>query len=503
MPWRGPEYEGEFPTLGYEVADWIEAHCAVPDGDRVSEPFELSEGQLRHLLWAYRLDPATGRRAFRRTALVRSQKWGKGPFASAVTCAQAEGPTRFAGWDANGDPVGRPWETPLIQLVAWSLEQVDNTWRSLLPMIQLGPLADIIPDTGETRINLPGGGRIEPVTAEGRSRLGARLTFAIVDETHSYVGPAAIRLAETVRRNLAGMGADTWAMETTNAWDPSEDSVAQRTADHGGPDVFLDFPAVPAGSFGNKRDRIRILRANYADAPWVDVDRVNAECEELIAVGDQQQAERFFGNRIIATADQWLEPDLWAACPAAPPLEPGERVALGFDGSRVDDHTALVAASIDTGAVHLLAHWAPTAATPVDPVEVDAAVHEAFASFTVVRMYADPPHWQDLLSAWAGEFGGAVMEFWTTGDRRMAAALERFHTAVTSGAVAHPADTVLTDHVTNARRRKSRAGFQIAKPAHDRKIDAAVAAVLAWEARGDALAAADQPKPVYASASFA
>jgi hypothetical protein len=48
----------------------------------------------------------------------------------------------------------------------------------------------------------------------------------------------------------------------------------------------------------------------------------------------------------------------------------------------------------------------------------------------------------------------------------------------------------------NARRRSSRSGTQIAKdhPDSSRKIDAAVAAVLAWQARLDAVAAgADRP----------
>ena len=31
-------------------------------------------------------------------------------------------------------------------------------------------------------------------------------------------------------------------------------------------------------------------------------------------------------------------------------LEPGDQVALGFDGSKSDDHTALIAARIDDGA---------------------------------------------------------------------------------------------------------------------------------------------------------
>ena len=95
-------------------------------------------------------------------------------------------------------------------------------------MIELGNLAADIPDTGLTRINLPGGGLIEPVTASARSRLGQRITFAVQDETHSWLKSNGGRaLADNQRRNLAGMKGRS--IETTNAWDPAEQSVAQET----------------------------------------------------------------------------------------------------------------------------------------------------------------------------------------------------------------------------------------------------------------------------------
>ena len=50
------------------------------------------------------------------------------------------GPVLFDGWDAQGEPVGKPWATPHIQITACSEEQTDNTWRALQPMIELGPL---------------------------------------------------------------------------------------------------------------------------------------------------------------------------------------------------------------------------------------------------------------------------------------------------------------------------------------------------------------------------
>jgi hypothetical protein len=95
VPWRGPEVPGEFPTLGYQVADLIEAKCAIPDGAHAGEPYLLTDEMLRFLLWYYRLDPVTGKFVYDRGGqLCRPQKWGKGPFASAIICAEAdpEGP---------------------------------------------------------------------------------------------------------------------------------------------------------------------------------------------------------------------------------------------------------------------------------------------------------------------------------------------------------------------------------------------------------------------------
>jgi hypothetical protein len=211
--------------------------------------------------------------AFRRSQLVRPQKWGKGPFSAAIICARGGRPGRVRGWarwDAYrcsdhgcpcgwvyvyepGEPMGRPWATPLIQITAASEDQTDNVYRQLVPMIELGPLADVIPDTGETRINLPGGGRIDPVTSKARSRLGQPVTFVLQDETGTWTEverrPA---LADTQRRGLAGMGGR--AIETTNAWDPAENSVAQQTAEAAAKDIYRDHRQAPKTlSYGDRR----------------------------------------------------------------------------------------------------------------------------------------------------------------------------------------------------------------------------------------------------------
>src|SRR5690606_15019801 len=148
MPWRGPEVEGEFPTLGYLVADWIEARCAIPDREQIGQPYLLTDEQLNFLLHFYRLNEDGGFHFWRGGQLVRPQKWGKGPLSSAIICAEAQGPVKFDGWDAYGEPVGRPWATPLIQVTAVSEDQTDNVYSALLPMIELGALHGEVTDTG-------------------------------------------------------------------------------------------------------------------------------------------------------------------------------------------------------------------------------------------------------------------------------------------------------------------------------------------------------------------
>jgi hypothetical protein len=514
--WK-PRFPGEFPTLGHQVADWIADRCAVPDGERMGEPFVLTPEQLRFVLWHYRLHPDAAANpatpsapfVFRRSQIVRPQKWGKGPLGAALICAEAAGPVLFDGWDADGRPVGRPWVTPWIQVTACSEDQTDNVYRALLPMIELGRLGLEVPDTGETRINLPGGGRIEPVTAAQRSRLGQRITFSLQDQTESWFSEnGGHALADNQRRNLAGMGGRS--VETPNAWDPAEHSVAQRTFEANTPDVHKDYPDAPPGSFTDKRQRRKILVAVYGDSAvhkggWVDLDRIDAEAVELIESGERAQAERWFGNRSEAGQDAAFDPDRWAEL-ARPGLWVAggrkELATLGFAGARFHDATGLVVTLVEQSHQIVFGEWQADRANPeIESGPVTEAVGEAFDTFDVWRMYANPTYWADTIDAWAGRFGEKrVLAWWINRPKPMAYALRNYHDAMSGDtpALTHDGNATFARHVGNARRRATRMRdeegrylWTISKPGADspRLIDLAIAGCLSWEARGDAIAA--------------
>jgi len=519
MPWRGAKAPEEKPTLGFQVWEWIESYCVIPDGMYEGEAYILSEEQRQFILNFYALKETAQPFDFERKKndasrvwvydrggqLVAPQKWGKGPFSAAVILAEAYGPVLFDGWDANGEPVGRSWPTPHIQVTAVSEDQTDNVWRVLLPMITLGTLSYDIPDTGIGRINLPNGGLIEPVTASARSRLGQRITFVVEDEAHDWDKKNGGRkLADTQRRNLAGTGGRF--METGNAWDPNQESVAQQTFEkengvyklmlHGGP-----------GSINNKRERMRVLGRIYEHSWWVDTERISSEIDTLLERGELAQAERFFMNRIVPGEDYAFDIKAWRKLirPGYQPTD-GALITIGIDGARYQDALAMVATEVDSGHQFVLGIWErPPEADedyehPMD--EVDGVLEDAFNRFDVWRVYIDPgstvANILPWVEKWQGRFGDRRVISWLMTRPKPTAYMIRHYTAaISSGDLTHDGNELFTEHIRNARRKAttvqdedSRVMHVISKesPNSKKKIDAAAAGALSWEARGDAVA---------------
>jgi hypothetical protein len=515
----------DFPTLGFLAADWVEAHCIVPDGFSLGQPFVMDGWQLWCAVNHYRVrtglvfdaDRPAQATAFhyRRSQVVGPQKTGKGPWSAAMVTFEAVGPCLFAGWAEGGEvfrceddgcgcgfeyayergePMGMRRPTSLIQLLATSEDQVDNVYRPLQGMIRRGPLAERML-VREGFIRLPEDGRIDPVTAAANSKLGNPINFAVMDESGLYTARnKLLKVSQTMRRGLAGMGGRS--IETTNPWDPMEASQAQQTFESRQADIFRFYRKPPADlSYRNKRDRHKIHQFVYHGSPWVDLAAIEAEAAELLET-DPTQAERFFGNRLVQGLGSYMQEALWdGAADPGRAVEPGERIALGFDGSRSGDWTALRAETHDGhrftptyGPDGRPTFWNPDewgGRIPRD--EVNVAVAEMFDRYDVARMYVDPRHWETQADAWAAEYGDDVVVVWPTNQiNRMFDALVRFLEDTTEGLTTHDNDPTLRLHALAARKvAKPGDKYILGKPAETQKIDLLMADVLAHEAAAD------------------
>lgn len=524
-----PGYVVDFPTL-YIAVDWIEAHCVVPDGFRRGAAFEMYDWQAWCTLNHYRVKPTAQWMPdspvlgpafyYRRSLVIAPQKCGKGPWSATGIALEGAGPALFAGWAGNddgyacadhgcgcgweyayapGEAMGMRWPTPLIQITAFAEDQTDNIYRPLQSMIRQGPLGDLM-RVGEKFIRIGDEGRIDVVTSSAQSRLGNPITYAAQDETGIWTASnKMITVADTQRRGVAGMGGRS--QETTNCYDPSERSQAQRTHTSKSRDIFRFHRLPPAAlRYEVKAERRKIHAYVYAGSTHVDLNSIEGEAAELIQE-DPAQAERFFGNRFAAGKGTWCSAAQWELRKAPREVPDGTAVVLAMDGSDVEDWTAIRAETQDGyqftptyGPDQRPCIWNPADhGGQVPRLEVRAAWDELLTRYRVVRFYLDPPYWETEIDAGAEQYGEKVFIRWATyRTAQMHDAAERLLTDVVKAdaTFTHDGCPVTAAHVANARK-SARPGrrYVLGKASEAQKIDACVTSIIVHEAAGDVTAA--------------
>ena len=508
-----------WPTLGPQVCAFIEDFLVFGPGDLRGEPAVI-DGEKRALIYRiYEVFPRghkqAGRRRFRRVGISLRKGTAKTELAAWLAAAELHpyGPVRCDGWDANGQPVGVGVRDPYIPLVAYTEEQSDElAYAALRTILEYSPLADDF-DIGIERIMRIGGdGKAVSLAGSPDARDGARTTFQVFDETHRMSTPRLKQAHRTMMANIPKRyRADAWSLEITTAPAPGEGSIAEDTMDYarqvdGGAirDSRLFFFHRQASDDHDLDTaagvRAAVVEASGPAAGWSDIDGIAEQWQD--PTSDKSYLERVWLNRLVRSAERAFDIETWKTLATDYRPAVGALITLGFDGARWRDSTALVATEIETGYQWLLGLWEMPEniegwEVPAD--EVHERVRAAFDEYEVWRMYCDPPYWETAVAEWAGQFGeDRVVEWWTNRKRQMAYALRQYDTAMLAGDIGHAGGQDLQRHLGNAVRKiltmrdeEDKPLWVIYKerPDSPHKIDAAVAAVLSWEARCDAVAA--------------
>lgn len=534
MPWTPVEGQ-PFPSLGPLVAAWIEDNLVVPDGTYQGTPLRLSDDQYWHIFNLLRLKPSAefdpyldsriiaGRsQVYNQSLYSRPKGAGKSPILGALCWAAFKGPILFAGWDAFGQPMGKPHPSPVVSVLGASEASTVNIWAAIQACADDAPLLKNYPDLmiGKTyvRSRLNKSMSMEFGTTSSDSMQGRKSTFGVIEES-ALLNPrnGGLDAANTLLKNAAKVSGTI--VQISNAYVPGEESIFEAThvavqmrekgllkEGSGAEKIYFDHREAPLSTDITDYDQLMAgLTFAYSGSEWVDLEGILGQVwNPQLTEGD---VRRFFLNQITSASDAWLTPDEIAKI-AKPDvaIDGFDEITLGFDGAVREDATALVGCRVSDGHIFLIACWEKPEGVAgngweINREAVDTAVTNAFERYNVVGMFADPAYWSDYIDKWAREHGGkvrikgssAINPFYWQMNRNTAviAALDRFHNAIIAQTVTFDGNKTLEQHLRNCRRRPSRAGMQVAKekPTSPRKIDAAMAAVLAYACAAEARSA--------------
>jgi phage terminase large subunit-like protein len=354
--------------------------------------------------------------------------------------------------------------------------------------------------------NLRDSGRIRVLAADVDTADGVRPTLALVDELHRHRSAA---LYGVFRDGLGPRDGQMITISTAGEHEASPlgqmRSAARQLADSHRRGAYLHARS-DDGAFAlhewaladtdDVHDMRTVKRANPASWQTLELLRERHDSPSTLP----WQWGRFACGLWMSAEAWWLDPDAWRDAAVEDRIQQGDRVALGFDGARTGDATALVACRLTDGLLEPLGVWEDPQDGrdwEVPAGEVDAALAQAMERYRVVRGYFDPPLWQTEIDGWAQEYGEPLVMRYATKRGRMMDAVERFRTDLAAGRLRHVGDETLSRHALNAQVREVRGGYWLRKPGAGPadKIDAAVAAVLAYEARADTLAAGQRHRP--------
>ena len=226
--------------------------------------------------------------------------------------------------------------------------------------------------------------------------------------------------------------------------------------------------------------RLMALQANPHAEEFDTLEHVERRWHEI----PEHEWRRYFANQWVSvTADSWLPAGAWDACRFhGTRLDPnGGPVVIGVDVGLKHDSTAIVAAQErPDGRLAVEAKiWLPEQVT-VDLSEIEAHLRHLHTRYNVTEIAYDPAFFQRSADVLADD-GLAMVEVPQSAQRMMPAA-QMAYEAICSRRIVHDASDLFSEQVTAAVPRSSGEGWRLSKGRSKRRIDAAIALVLAVQA---------------------
>lgn len=472
---------------GAEVARFIETRCRITKeslGGRSGDLVKLRSWQknLTSMLYARRED---GRRRHRRALIGLPRKSGKSALGSAYALHSLL-------WGGDGAEV---------YSCAADKEQAKIVFKVAKRMVEMDPdLSKVIKPYRDVLEVPESGSTYRALSAEAYTKEGLNPSCVLFDELHAQPNDELY----DVMSNAFGARLDPLLIMITTAGVKTDstgnESICYRLYQYGqdvargleiDPSFFMAWWGAPDGSDATSREVTEAANPGFGDLQ--DPEDFEANLKQANAKGTINDYKTKRLNMWVDSSQAWLPDGWWDKCATLADDEwvvPRKGVVLGFDGSRNNDNTALVAVTIEhEPKIKVLGLWARPDDKALDWTvprgEVKDCIRKACEEMNVVEFAYDPYLWQDAIDELSEEIkradGEELFVEYPQTPSRMGPATQRFYDLVQHRKIRHNGDPRLARHLGNAHIKTDERGSRIVKDARNsnRKIDLAVASVMA------------------------
>jgi phage terminase large subunit-like protein len=380
-----------------------------------------------------------------------------------------------------------------VYSVAAEKEQARIVFADAKRMVEASPELSAITKLYRDAIELPKAGSVYRVlSAEAFSKEGLNPSATIFDELHAQPNRElfdVMSLAMGARGRLATLIAITTAGVKTDT--TGQDSIAYSLYQYGqkvargeidDPTFFMAWWEAPGEADHRLRETWQLANPGFDDICSAE------DFESAVRRTPEPEFRTKRCNQWVSSAISWLPTGSWDSCTGQTSIE-GKDYVLGLDGSFSGDATIVTYATIeDIPQVGIVGAWEKDVQIHDDTWRVDVLeVEETIRQFVkanpnVKEIACDPYRWTRTMQVLMDE-GYPIVEYPSTNARRMVPACAKFYDAVVDQKMIHDGNPLLARHLSNAVVKVDNLGPRIVKEnrASQRRIDAAVAAVLAFD----------------------
>jgi phage terminase large subunit-like protein len=465
-------------SRGDEVTEFIESFVTLTKDSvagAVGNPIKLQEWQKELLRQSFILDENG---LFKHRTIY----WGMGRKNGKSSLATGIGLWSLFMHDQGGETYS----------CAATKDQARITFNDARKLIEASPDLNSMTKVYRDAIELPATGSVWRVLAsESFGAEGLNASCVIFDEIHALpdrsmwdvmqLSMASRKQPLMIATTTAGTKSDTTGQDST-AFGLYNHLKRVATGETPDPSFFGAWWEAPP-----EADH-RTEEAWIAGNPGYGVLNSPEDFKSMVARTPEPEFRTKRCNQWVSSQFSWLPTGSWDTCAGDVSVE-GKDYILGLDGSFSGDATVVTYCTIeDIPQVGIVGAWEKDVQIHDDTWRVDVLeVEETIRQFVkanpnVKEIACDPYRWTRTMQVLQDE-GYPIVEYPSTNARRMVPACAKFFDAVVDGKMVHDGNPLLARHLSNAVVKVDNLGPRIVKEnrASQRRIDAAVAAVLAFD----------------------